>query len=374
MNCGILMPISAIPSNTGNGTFGKNAYKFIEYLVLSKQTFWQILPIGQTGFGDSPCQTFGYYSINIYFIDLYLLLDDNLIEESDIIKNDKVDYESISKLMKYWKEADVSRFFICGTTGEMLSLSVAERKEIAEFYVNNKSDKDTICVHVGSPHIDEVIELGKHAFTLDVDSISIVTPMYYKISQRSLLEYFRKVIKAISVDKKIYIYNIPQCSGNDLLPETFGLLLEEFPNIEGLKYSFLDMNKQQEYILSDKSKSKRFLSGVDPMAAALYQIGVTGMVAGTACVYPKIFNNFMEAVARNDKQKVLQTQVVIKEIANVTGNGNMSIFKELLSQKSLCSPFVRTPLVVLDDEEKALLNAKVKQWEEKYSSEISALS
>lgn len=288
--------------------------------------------------------------------------------------DNRVDFDSLSKLFKHWKAAGVSRFFICGTTGEMLSMNVQERKEITEFYVQNKEVGDAICVHVGSPHVEEVIELGKHAFTLDVDSISIVTPMYLKVSQRSLLEYFRKVVKAISLEKSIYLYNIPQCSGNDLLPETLGTLFDEFPNIKGLKYSFFDMNKQQDYILADKDGSRHFLSGIDPMAASLYQIGVTGMVAGTACPYPKLFNNFVNLVAKGDKKEILKVQAVIKEIATITGGGNMSIFKELLHQQGLCEPFVRTPLIPLNDDEKKVLNTQIKEWENKHSSILAELT
>lgn len=67
---GILMPIFSLSSPYGIGTFGKAAYEFVDFLKEAGQTYWQILPLGPTGFGDSPYQSFSSYAGNPYFIDL----------------------------------------------------------------------------------------------------------------------------------------------------------------------------------------------------------------------------------------------------------------------------------------------------------------
>ena len=69
-SAGILMPITALPSPWGIGTLGVSARSFLDFLVESGQTYWQLLPIGPTGFGDSPYQPFSSYAGNPYFIDL----------------------------------------------------------------------------------------------------------------------------------------------------------------------------------------------------------------------------------------------------------------------------------------------------------------
>lgn len=94
---GILMPIFSLPSNYGIGTLGKEAYKFIDFLADAKQTYWQVLPLGPTGFGDSPYQTLSSFAGNPYFIDLDMLKEEGLIENSDLkslcIKNEsKINY------------------------------------------------------------------------------------------------------------------------------------------------------------------------------------------------------------------------------------------------------------------------------------------
>ncbi len=85
---GVLMPISSLPNHEGIGTFGQSAYHFIDFLVNSGQTYWQILPLGTTSYGDSPYQSFSAFAGNTYFIDLEILYQWGLLEKND--------YENIS--------------------------------------------------------------------------------------------------------------------------------------------------------------------------------------------------------------------------------------------------------------------------------------
>ena len=72
---GVLLPVSSIPSKYGIGTFSKQAYEFVDFLEMAGQSFWQILPLGPTGYGDSPYQSFSAFAGNPYFIDLDALAD-----------------------------------------------------------------------------------------------------------------------------------------------------------------------------------------------------------------------------------------------------------------------------------------------------------
>lgn len=76
---GILLPVASLPSKYGIGAFSKSAYKFIDQLKAAGQKYWQILPIGPTGFGDSPYQLFSTFAGNPYFIDLETLTEEGLL-------------------------------------------------------------------------------------------------------------------------------------------------------------------------------------------------------------------------------------------------------------------------------------------------------
>ena len=100
---GILLHISSLPGNTGIGTLGKASYDFVNWLSLSRQTLWQILPLGPTGYGDSPYSSFSAFAGNPYFVDFDLLVQKGWAEPScysypfsknDSSKNERVDYQS----------------------------------------------------------------------------------------------------------------------------------------------------------------------------------------------------------------------------------------------------------------------------------------
>lgn len=95
---GILMPISSLPSPYGIGTLGKKAYEFADWLRDAGQAYWQVLPVGPTGFGDSPYQSFSAFAGNPYFIDLDILIEEGLLNHDDVdglrwyINEDETDY------------------------------------------------------------------------------------------------------------------------------------------------------------------------------------------------------------------------------------------------------------------------------------------
>ena len=81
---GILMPVFSLPGPYGIGTLGDEAFAFVDFLAAAKQTYWQILPIGPTGYGDSPYQSFSAFAGNPYFIDFRLLVADGLLTEAEL--------------------------------------------------------------------------------------------------------------------------------------------------------------------------------------------------------------------------------------------------------------------------------------------------
>ena len=83
---GILMPISSLPSDYGIGCFSKSAYEFVDWLKEAGQTYWQILPLGPTSYGDSPYQSFSTFAGNPYFIDLDTLVEEGVLDKKDCEK------------------------------------------------------------------------------------------------------------------------------------------------------------------------------------------------------------------------------------------------------------------------------------------------
>ena len=81
---GILMPVSSLPSKYGIGSFGKEAFKFIDFLAETGVKVWQVLPLNPTAFGDSPYQSPSAWAGNPYFVDLDLLREDGLLTAAEL--------------------------------------------------------------------------------------------------------------------------------------------------------------------------------------------------------------------------------------------------------------------------------------------------
>lgn len=101
-SAGVLLPIASLPSQYGIGTLGPTAYDFVDFLSEAHQRYWQILPIGPTGFGDSPYQSFSAYAGNPYFIDLGILTKAGLLTAGDVSGNwfskpNEIDYALMFK-------------------------------------------------------------------------------------------------------------------------------------------------------------------------------------------------------------------------------------------------------------------------------------
>jgi 4-alpha-glucanotransferase len=100
---GILMHITSLPNPYGVGTFGKEAYEFVDFLKASGQSYWQLLPIGPTGYGESPYQSPSTFAGNFLFIDLEILKDKNILYEDDFrdwpLESDpeNVDYKIVNE-------------------------------------------------------------------------------------------------------------------------------------------------------------------------------------------------------------------------------------------------------------------------------------
>lgn len=117
---GILLPVSSIPSEYGIGTFSKEAYEFVDFLEDAGQKLWQILPLGPTGYGDSPYQSFSTFAGNPYYIDLEALIQKGWLTEKECEACDfgsdrrLVDYEKIylsrfKVLKKAYKRSEIGK-------------------------------------------------------------------------------------------------------------------------------------------------------------------------------------------------------------------------------------------------------------------------
>ncbi len=144
--CGVLLPVASLPSEYGIGCFSKEAYAFIDFLAQAGQAYWQILPLGQTGYGDSPYQSFSTFAGNPYFIDLEKLREAGYLtkEETDGVyfgdDPEKISYENIYRgRFPLLKRAYENSPFALFPTGKWAGGAFDEqRQEFADFIAANE--------------------------------------------------------------------------------------------------------------------------------------------------------------------------------------------------------------------------------------------
>lgn len=123
---GILLPISALPSGHGIGCFSKEAFDFVDILKRAGQRYWQILPLGPTGYGDSPYQSFSTFAGNPFFIDIEALIGEGLLTRKEcdgytyFTNPAYIEYEQVFKARKELLQKACERFVPDEAFGEFI--------------------------------------------------------------------------------------------------------------------------------------------------------------------------------------------------------------------------------------------------------------
>lgn len=235
--CGVLMPVSSLPSRFGIGGFSKEAYDFVDFLAAAGQSLWQILPLGPTGYGDSPYQSFSTFAGNPYYISLDSLIEQGLLTEEECEAQDygndttKVEYEKIYNtrfqlLRKAFDRADVYQ------NEEYLSF-VEENKQWLKDYAMYMAIKDSLG-GISWIEWDEDIRLRKPQAMADyekklADEIAFYSYQQYLFATQwaALKEYANK--KGISIVGDIPIYVAFDSADTWANPELFQLDEENVP-------------------------------------------------------------------------------------------------------------------------------------------------
>lgn len=212
---GVLMPVSSLPSRFGIGGFSKEAYDFVDFLAASGQSLWQILPLGPTGYGDSPYQSFSTFAGSPYYISLDALIEEGLLTEEECSSVDfgndtkRVDYEKI-----YYTRFDLLRkaFERANVNDDVAyNMFVEENKQWLKDYAMYMAVKDSLD-GVSWIEWDEEIRLRKPKAMKKyekalADDIAFYSYQQYLFSKHwtALKEYANKKGILIVGDIPIYV-------------------------------------------------------------------------------------------------------------------------------------------------------------------------
>ncbi len=263
-----------------------------------------------------------------------------------------VDIESLKKQVDFQIEKGVDCLYPLGTTGEMYLLSTEERKLVAKTVVEHANGRAIVYIHVGAMTTAEAIELAKHAESIGADGIGAVTPSYFGCSDRAIIQYYKDISDAVSADFPIYLYSIPQCSGNDIQPAVAQTIANQCKNVVGIKYSYPDMVRILNYININNGDFS-VLVGPDKLFLAGLVSGAKGVVSGCAGPMPEPFVAIYKLYKEGKLLEARDMQrTAIKVIDIIRAGSDMGLFKEVLRRRGVVkNSLMRRPLLELETED-----------------------
>ncbi|GBF74165.1 dihydrodipicolinate synthase family protein [Paenibacillus sp. 598K] len=262
-----------------------------------------------------------------------------------------VNLEQVEALTEFLIGKGVHALFPLGTTGEMVRLSTAERKQIAETVIRTAAGRVTVYIHAGAATQSDTIELARHAQASGADGIGVVTPQFLGANERELEHYYVTLSRRLPEDFPIYLYNIPQCSANDLPTAVAERVAEQCANVVGIKYSYPDFLRTNEY-LAIRDGRFSVMQGADRLLLPALAMGCDGVISGVSCVYPEPFVAVYNAYQAGDLAEARRLQrIAIQYCETLRSGSNMSYFKEALKLRGIDVGHMRAPQLDLPERE-----------------------
>lgn len=254
-----------------------------------------------------------------------------------LTEEDTIDVASVERLVDYCVDGGLQCLYPCGTTGEMMYLTVEERKQVAEAVVKRAAGRVPVFVHVGAWNLADTVELARHAAEIGADGIGVVTPVFYAVSDAGLVDYFTVVAKSVPNDFPVYLYGIKQNAVNDLDKQVCEAVTEQCPNVVGAKYSFPDMTRLQE-LMTVKQGDFDVLVGPDHLFEAVYAVGGKGVVSGNAMCIREHYAALWEALQNRDLELATKlqrrTNILNAEMCSIN---NIAAYKVILKRDGVIS-------------------------------------
>lgn len=271
---------------------------------------------------------------------------------------DTIDTESLKNLVNHVIDGGLQCLYPCGTTGEMMYLTVEERKLTAEVTVTEAAGRVPVFVHVGAWNLKDTIELAQHAEKIGADGIGVVTPSFYKLSDQGLIDFYVAVANRVSKDFPVYMYAIPQNAINDVNPAVCEAVAKKCPNVVGIKYSYPDFTKLQQFMMVNDEKFS-VLVGPDHLFEALCAVGGDGVVSGNAMIIREHYAAVWDAIQKKDFDLATKYQRRTNVLnATMCAINNIAAYKVILKEEGIIKTSnMRRPMENLTpDQEKALLD------------------
>jgi 4-hydroxy-tetrahydrodipicolinate synthase len=269
----------------------------------------------------------------------------------------KIDEAALGALVDWQIAEGIHGVVPCGSTGEAVTMSLAERERVTRITVERAKGRVPVIAGAGSNNTAEAIENSKALAKAGATHLLHVSPMYNKPPQRGLLAHFRAVADASPVP--IVLYNVPGRTASNVTAETT-LALAEHKNIVAVKEASGNTG-QIDQILRGRPEGFSVLSGDDGLTLAVMSAGGDGVISVISNAVPKLCAQLTDALAKSD---LATASLIHHRLAPLVDaafvESNPIPIKAALAMMKKCTNTLRLPLVPLDAKHEAHLSAALR--------------
>ncbi|BAW16152.1 dihydrodipicolinate synthase family protein [Streptococcus intermedius] len=264
--------------------------------------------------------------------------------------------QRVRALVEYFLVKGVQGLYVNGSSGECIYQSVADRKLILEEVMAVAKGKLTIIAHVACNNTKDSMELARHAESLGVDAIATIPPIYFRLPEYSIAQYWND-ISAAAPHTDFVIYNIPQLAGVALTPSLYTEMLKN-ERVIGVKNSSMPVQDIQTFAALGGEDHLVF-NGPDEQFLGGRLMGARAGIGGTYGAMPELFLKLNQLIADKELERAKELQFTINTIIGklTAAHGNMySVIKEVLKiNESLNIGSVRAPLTPVTDTDRPIV-------------------
>lgn len=247
-----------------------------------------------------------------------------------MFEDETINYEEVSVQVERLLSAGVHGIFVSGTNGEGFALNSSEKKSILRVVLKSVADRVPVYAGTGCVTTRDTINECLDAVEVGTNVLSIITPYFALASQKELYNHYRLIAESVP-NTPIILYNIPQRTGNKLLPETVESLAIDYKNIVGIKDSSGDFSTLIDFLYISRKLQNKFsvFSGNDALILPLLKEGGAGGVTGCANVYPKTMVTIYDQFIKGNLDAAQAAQDIISDFRDLFCHGNANtIIKE----------------------------------------------
>jgi len=272
----------------------------------------------------------------------------------------RLDLKALRACVGFWLEGGVSGLVPCGSNGEAPYLSRQERTKVIETVMDEVTGKITVIAGTGSMSTKETIAFTKDAADLGVDAALVVTPFYFKLSNKETYEHYRTVSE--NVDIPIVVYNVPKFTGVSLEPSFIQKLAAENEKIIGVKDSSGNIGAITELVRLTGDMFS-VLAGTADVTLPTLLSGGRGAVLAVGNVFPNLCCRLYTAFKkkRYEEASRLQNCIAFANEVLVKRFNQISAIKEAMRLQGLAGGYPRKPALLLDSEDRKTLEELLKQ-------------